>query len=411
MTDGDLRATPLLGKRVLLAVTGGIAAYKAAELARLLAKAGATVRALMTRGAREFITPLTLQTLTGQPVATELFDLDQESEIGHIKLAEWPELIVVAPATADVIGRLAAAQADDLLTTMALVTRAPMLLAPAMNVNMWAHELVQANVQRLVGLGRVFVVGPGDGFLACRMVGPGRMAEPADIVEAAGRLLTPRDLAGKKILVTAGPTHEAIDGVRHLANRSSGKMGVALARAAVARGATVTLVLGPVRIETPPGVEVVPVVSAADMQGATASRALAQDVVIMAAAVADFTPAEPTDGKRKRKKEAWGDNPALGLVRTPDILAALGAARGTSRQPRLIGFAAETGDPVAAARDKLARKQCDLVVANDVSATDAGFEVDDNRVTLVSASGAEALPLMSKLAVAHRILDRILAPG
>lgn len=403
--DADRRATPLAGRRVLLGVTGGIAAYKTAELARLLIKAGAEVRVVMTRSAREFITPLTLQTLTGHPVGTELFDLDQESEIGHIKLAEWPELVVVAPCTADTIARLATAQADDLLTTLALVTRAPILLAPAMNVNMWGHELVQANVRTLVGLGRVHVVGPGDGFLACRMTGPGRLAEPADIVEAAARLLTPRDLAGVRVLVTAGPTHEAIDPVRYIANRSSGKMGVALARAAAARGASVTLVLGPGRAEPPVGLEVVRVVSAAELHEATLSRAPAHDVVIMSAAVADFRPTEVASGKRK--KDQWGDAPAIALTRTRDVLADLGRAR-KGRRPVLVGFAAETEDLVGYARGKLRDKGCDLIVANDVSATDAGFEVDDNRVTLVGPGDAlDALPLLSKDAVAHRVLDRV----
>jgi phosphopantothenoylcysteine decarboxylase/phosphopantothenate--cysteine ligase len=399
----ESRSRPLAGRRVLLAVTGGIAAYKAAELARLLIKADAQVRCVMTRGAREFLQPLTLQALTGQPVGTELFDLDQESEIGHIKLAEWPELLIVAPATADAIARLAHGLADDLLTTIALVTRAPMLLAPAMNVHMWSHELTQANVKTLVGLGRVHVVGPGDGFLACRTTGPGRLAEPADIVEAAGRVLTRQDLAGRRVLVTAGPTHEAIDGVRFIANRSSGKMGVALARAAATRGALVTLVLGPSSVEVPPGIEVVRVTSAVELEQATTTRAAAQDLLVMAAAVADFRPAEAIAGKRK--KEAFGESPVVALVKNPDVLAQLGKAR-QGRRPVLVGFAAETDDLVGHARRKLRDKGCDLIVANDVGAADAGFEVDDNRVTLIGPGDeVESLPLMAKAEVAHRVLD------
>jgi len=402
----DPRARPLHGRRVVLGVSGGIAVYKAAELTRLLVKAGADVRVVMTRGAREFVTPLTFQTLSNHPVATELFDLTQESEIGHIQLAEWAELMIVAPATADLIARFAAGMGDDLLTTMALVVRAPILLAPAMNTLMWEHAIVQDNVRRLVALGRVFVVGPGAGFLACKVVGPGRLAEPSDIVEAAGRLLTDADLRGRRVLVTAGPTHEAIDPVRFIANRSSGKMGYAIARAAAARGAEVTLVTGPTSLELPLGVEVVQVGSAAELGDATTVRAAGVDVLVMSAAVADFSLARIAGGKLK--KEDFGEAPRLDLKRNRDVLADLARARREHPERRqvLVGFAAETERLEQHARAKLAAKGCDIIVANDVSQNDAGFEVDTNRVTIVGpGEQMQRLPLMSKDEVAHQVLD------
>ena len=403
----DRRARPLAGKRVVLGVSGGIAVYKAAELTRLLVKAGAEVRVVMTRAAREFVTPLTFQTLSNHPVATELFDLTQESEIGHIQLAEWADLMVVAPATADLIARFANGMGDDLLTTMALVVRAPILLAPAMNTLMWEHAIVQENVQKLTGLGRVFVVGPGSGFLACKVIGPGRLAEPADILEAAGRLLTAADLRGRRVLVTAGPTHEAIDPVRFIANRSSGKMGYAIARAAAARGASVTLVTGPTSLPEPLGVEVVRVSSAAELGDATTVRAAQTDVLVMSAAVADFSLARVAGGKLK--KEELGEAPKLELKRNRDVLADLARARREHPEHRqvLVGFAAETEKVEAYARAKLAAKGCDIIVANDVSQSDAGFEVDTNRVTIVGpGEKVVRLPLMSKDEVAHQVLDQ-----
>lgn len=410
MAGLDPRATPLAGRRVVLGVAGGIAAYKAAELTRLLVGAGAEVRVVMTRSAREFVTPLTFQTLSGHPVGTDLFDLTQESEIGHIKLAESADLVIVAPATADVIARMAAGLGDDLLTTLALVTRAPILLAPAMNVHMWEHPIVRDNVRRLVALGRVHVVGPGEGFLACRMTGPGRLAEPADIVEAAARLLTRRDLEGRRVLVTAGPTHEAIDPVRFVSNRSSGKMGYAIARAAAARGAHVTLVSGPTSLAAPLGVDVVRVGSAAEMGEAVTIRAADSDVIVMAAAVADYTPARVAAGKLK--KEEWGEAPHLELQKSRDVLAELGRARRAQvegRRPILVGFAAETERVEAHARSKLESKGCDLVVANDVSDPQGGFEVDTNRVTIVGPGDLLVrVPLATKDEVAHQILDQVL---
>ena len=406
MGDLDPRAFPLRGRRVVLGVGGGIAAYKAAELARLLMGAGAEVRAVMTPAAREFLTPLTLQTLTGHPVGTDLFDLGQESEIGHIRLAEQADLVIVAPATADLLARMASGMANDLLTTLLLVTRAPVLLAPAMNVHMWSHELVQENVRRLVGLGRIHVVGPDDGWLACRMTGPGRLAEPADILEAAGRLLVPHDLAGRSVLVTAGPTHEALDPARYLANRSSGKMGYALARAAAARGARVTLVTGPTALAAPLGVAVVRVTTALELEAAVSSRAAEQDLVVMAAAVADFRAARAAT--KKLKKATLGATPTITLAENPDVLAGLGRARAErgARLPVLVGFAAETGRVTDEARRKLVAKGCDLIVGNDVSRRDAGFATDTNRVTIVGPGKKLArVPLATKDEVAHRILD------
>ena len=396
----DPRAVPLHGKRIVLGVGGGIAAYKAAELLRLFTKAGAEGRVAMTRAATEFVTPLTFQTLSGHPVATELFDLTQESEIGHIQLADQTDLIVVAPATADLIARAAAGMGDDLVTTVLLATRAPILFCPSMNVNMWENPLVKENLARLVTVRGVNVVAPGSGFLACRWVGPGRLAEPADIVEHAGRLLTPHDLAGVRVAVTAGPTHEAIDTVRFLGNRSSGKMGYALARAAAARGAEVTLVSGPTALADPLGVTVRRVSSALEMKDALP----AADVVVMAAAVADYRMGEIAGGKLK--KSDLGDTPALQLRKNPDLLHELGHRLG---RPVLVGFAAETSDVEQNALKKLHTKGCDIVVANDVSARDAGFEVDTNRVTIVGPGEAvEHLPLGSKDEVAHQVLDRVL---
>jgi phosphopantothenoylcysteine decarboxylase/phosphopantothenate--cysteine ligase len=395
----DPRAFPLRDKRVVLGVGGGIAAYKAAELVRLLTKAGASVRVMMTRGATEFVTPLTFQTLSGHPVATELFDLTQESEIGHIQLADEADLVIIAPATADLIGRLAAGLGDDLVATVLLATRAPILVAPSMNVNMWQNPLVDENLRRLVDVRGVKVAAPGVGFLACRWVGPGRLAEPADIVEHAGRMLVTHDLAGVRVAVTAGPTHEDIDPVRFLANRSSGRMGYAIARAAAARGADVTLVSGPTSLADPLGVDTVRVRSALEMQDAIPAR---QDLVVMAAAVADYKMRSIAAGKLK--KESLGDSPALELSRNPDILSNLATRVG---RPVLVGFAAETTDVEENALRKLTTKGCDLVVANDVSARDAGFEVETNRVTIVGPGEAvERLPLATKDEVAHLVLDR-----
>jgi phosphopantothenoylcysteine decarboxylase/phosphopantothenate--cysteine ligase len=398
--------SPLAGKNLVLGVTGGISAYKGAELCRLLKKAGADVRVVMTRAAREFITPLTLQTLSGHPVGLDLFDPAEESQIGHIRLADDADAVVVAPATADAIARFAAGMADDLLAAVLLATKAPVLLAPAMNVNMWENPLTQSNLGRLVASGRVTTVGPDAGELACGWIGAGRLVDPAEIVAALERLLaTARSLAGRRVVVTAGPTFEAIDDVRFLGNRSSGKMGFALAGAAARRGAEVTLVAGPVSLPTPPGVrERHDVESAREMQQALAAALPGADVVVMAAAVADFRPAMRAAGKLSRRADA---PQAVPLAANPDLLAELGRGR-TGTRPLLVGFAAEVGVTgealVDRARQKLAEKRCDVVVANDVGAVGLGFGSDRNAVTLVfSDGGVVPLPAATKEALADEI--------
>jgi phosphopantothenoylcysteine decarboxylase/phosphopantothenate--cysteine ligase len=399
-------AAPLHGARVVVGVAGGIAAYKAAELVRLLIKAGAEVKVAMTARAQRFVGAMTFQALTGHPVFTELFSLHEEATIGHIHLADWAELVVIAPATANALGRLAAGLADDPVTTVTLATRAPVLVAPSMNVNMWAHPLTVANLRRLVDVAGYHVVGPGDGFLACRWTGPGRLAEPADIVEAAAQVLSPQDLAGRRVVVTAGPTFEPIDPVRFLGNRSSGKMGVALAAAARRRGAAVTLILGPSAVAPPVGVTTIAVESAREVAAALAGQGGA-DAIIMAAAIADYraTTVAPT----KLKRGELGPSATIALTANPDLLAGLGRARGSARRPLLVGFAAETHDVLANAQAKLARKRCDLIVANDVAEPGSGFAVDTNRVTLVDAATVTEVPAGPKAVVAHRILDRVAA--
>ena len=407
-TDRKLRdpAEPLRGATIVVGVAGGIASYKAAELVRMLDKAGAHVEVAMTPRAQKFIGPLTFQALTRRPVFTDLFSVTEEATIGHIQLADRADLIVIAPATANAIARLAAGIADDAVTAIALASRAPILLAPSMNVNMWNHPLTRANLARLVEVAGYQVVGPGDGFLACRWTGPGRLAEPSDIVEAAAHVLSKQDLAGKKIVVTAGPTYEAIDPVRFVGNRSSGKMGVALAAAAQRRGASVTLILGPSSVPAPAGVTSNTVESAAELQWALANAVKDADVVVMTAAVGDYRPA--TVAKDKLKRGELGPKATIDLVANPDLLAELGAKRRGGR-PLLVGFAAETTNVIENAMEKLAAKKCDLIVANDVSEPGSGFSVDTNRVTLVDKSGAEEVPAGPKYEVSHRILDRVVA--
>jgi phosphopantothenoylcysteine decarboxylase / phosphopantothenate---cysteine ligase len=397
----------LAGKTVVLGVTGGISAYKAAELCRLLRKADAQVRVIMTRAATAFIAPLTLQTLSGAKVATDLFDLTQESEIGHIQMADDADLLIVAPATADAIARFSAGMADDLLAAVVLATRAPVLLAPAMNVNMWEHPLTRANLRRLVETGRVTTVGPDRGELACGWIGAGRLVDPAEIVAAAEAILGAQGglLAGRKVVVSAGPTYEAIDDVRFLGNRSSGKMGFALAATAAELGAAVTLVAGPVALSTPAGVRRIDVESAREMEAAMGQAAAGADVVVMSAAVADFRPAERIAGKLDRRA-AGGANQPLALVPNPDVLAGLGANR-TGPTPLLIGFAAEVGktraELIDRARSKLAEKRCDLVVANDVGVPGIGFGSDDNAVVVVGPADAVAFGPAPKAVIAREI--------
>jgi len=399
-------AAPLARARIVVGVGGGIAAYKAAELVRLLDKAGAQVEVAMTGRAQKFIGAMTFQALTRRPVFTDLFSLADEGSIGHIQLADRADLVILAPATANVLARLAAGMANDAVTAIALATRAPVLLAPSMNVNMWNHPVTQANVRRLVDVAGYKVVGPGDGFLACRWTGPGRLAEPSDIVEAAAHLLSPQDLAGKKVVVSAGPTYEAIDPVRFVGNRSSGKMGIALAAAAQRRGADVTLVLGPSAVPPPVGVQTRNVETAAQLQWALGDAAKGADTVIMTAAVADYRPAK--EAKEKLKRGELGSRMSIDLVANPDVLAELGKQR-KGKAPLLVGFAAETEDVIDNARKKLASKRCDLIVANDVGEPNAGFSVDTNHVQLVDKDEVIDVPQASKAEVAHRILDKVAA--
>lgn len=391
-------------RRVLLAVSAGIAAYKVPELVRAFVRAGCAVRCALTPNATRFVSPLVLQTLCGAEVRTELFDPAEEGRIDHVALADWAEIVIVAPATANVLAKLANGIADDLVTTLLLATRAPVLIAPAMNVNMWEHAATRANLAHLRERG-VQQVGPEAGFLACGWEGEGRMAEPAAIAAAAARMLGPRTLAGVKVLVNAGGTREPIDPVRVLANRSSGKMGFAVAEEAARRGAEVVLVAAPTHLATPSGVRRVDVETALEMRSAMRAEWSDTDVAVLCAAVADFRPAAPAERKVKKEDLAGGGGLQLELVRNPDILAELSAERG---RRIVVGFAAESHDVVAAARRKLARKGCDLLVANDVSRTDAGFESDRNAVVFVWPGGeVEELPLLAKGEVARQLLDRV----
>ena len=386
---------------VVLGVTGGIACYKALELVRLLVQDSCAVRVVMTREAAEFVTPLSFQTLSGAPVGTDLFSLTQESEIGHINLADSADLLVIAPATANVIAKLAAGIADDLLTTVALATQAPLLVVPSMNVHMLAHPMVQANLTRLRSAG-YHVMEADAGYLACGYEGKGRLPEPPAIVDEIRRLLKPRDLAGERIVVTAGPSREPLDPVRFISNRSSGKMGYALARAAARRGAEVTLVSGPTALPAPEGVKTVSVTTTEEMRAAVLAEFDTATAVFMAAAVADYRPRAAAGGKIKRDDAVL----SLELVPNPDIVAELGARK---RRQIVVGFAAETESLLENARAKLRRKNLDLVVANDVTQEGSGFDVDTNAVTLLDRDGTVTpVPVMSKDAVADRIYDGFL---
>jgi phosphopantothenoylcysteine decarboxylase/phosphopantothenate--cysteine ligase len=388
---------------IALGITGGIGAYKAVEVARGLQKRGHEVVAVMTRSAAEFVGPVTFEAITRRPVITDQFARGLNADIEHIAIAATIDLLLIAPATANVIGKLANGIADDFLSTLYTATRAPVLIAPAMNSQMFAHPAVARNLETLAARGVRFI-DPGEGYLACGWIGQGRLAEPEVIVAAAERVLRPEGpLRGQRVLVTAGPTFEDFDPVRFIGNRSSGRMGYAVAAEAQRRGAEVTLVSGPASLEPPPVKEVVRVRTAAQMHEAVLGRAAAMDVIVMAAAVADYAP------ERAPQKMAKGSGPlTLMLHRTPDILADLGRQRlAAGKGPLLVGFAAETEDVVARAREKRERKHADLIVANDVARTDAGFEVDTNAVTIVGPDGAEPLPLQSKARVAAEILDRV----
>ncbi len=395
----------LRGRRVLLGVSGGIAAYKSVLVARLLVQAGAEVDVVMTRGAARFIGAPTFEGITGRRVRSEVWeDVDTET---HVALARAADVVVIYPATAHTLAKAAAGLADDLLTTSLLATTAPLVVAPAMHTEMWQHPATQANVDLLSARGAV-VVGPASGPLMGGDVGPGRVVEPAELVAAVRSAIGPGDLRGRRVLVTAGGTREAIDPVRFLGNRATGRMGFAIAARAARRGAVVTLVAGPTDLATPSGVTRVDVVSADDMHRAVVEARDAQDLIVKAAAVADFRPAVVSPGKVKKA----AGFPEIRLVPTVDILAELGGWRAASGDaaPVLVGFAAETDDVLANGQAKLVRKGVDLLVVNDVSESDAGFGVDTNRVTILRADATEplALPLAAKAEIADRILDEAL---
>jgi phosphopantothenoylcysteine decarboxylase/phosphopantothenate--cysteine ligase len=386
---------------IVLGITGGIAAYKAAMLASLLTKRGAKVLTVMTRSATEFITPLTLQSLTHQPVYTDIFDERDASRITHIDLADSADLIVVAPATADFIARAAHGLGDDLLSTILLATTAPVVLAPAMNVHMYEHPIVLNNLQLLNNVG-YYVAEPGVGPLACGYTGKGRLMEPDEIVEFMDMVLTSKRLTGKKVLITAGPTRERIDPVRYLSNDSTGTMGFALAQMAWRMGAIVTLIAGPVAIKPPLGVEVIRVESAAQMQAEVVTRAKDQDVIIMAAAVADYRPAQVSDRKLKKHDGTR----SLELIKNPDILMALREAKGPDTY--VVGFAAETHDAEFYAQKKLRDKGADMLVLNNVLEPGAGFGAGTNRVTVFFADESVVeVELQPKLGVATKLLTLI----
>ena len=387
---------------VVLGVAGGIACYKAVELVRLLVKAEFKVQVIMTRGAMEFVTPLTFQTLSGNPVATEIFNLTQESEIGHINLADAADLFVIAPATANVIGKIANGIADDLLTTVLMATQAPVLIAPAMNVHMYDNPILQENLRKLRRVG-YSIMEPAAGYLACGYEGQGRLPDPEKIAEEIERLLKKKDLGAEKFLITAGPNREPLDPVRYISNRSSGKMGYALARAALRRGAEVALISGPTSLEPPSGARVIAVTTAAEMRDAVLKEYSQCTAVIMAAAVADYHAAAVAEKKIKR-----GRGPVeLRLEPSPDILKELGQNKDGQW---LVGFAAETEDLIANAQKKLHEKNLDMVVANNVAEDGSGFDGDTNIATIVDRSGAtRSLPLMSKDDLADCIYDHYLA--
>jgi len=388
-------------KEIILGVTGGIAAYKASEFVRLLVKKEAHVHVVMTRNAQEFITPLTFQTLSGNPVVTDLFSLIEDEKIGHIALADLAEMIVILPATANIIGKIANGIADDFLSTMVMASKAPVLFVPSMNVNMWENKAVQINIQTLLERGYHFIE-PGEGELACHWYGKGRLAELEEVVEGMEDFFFPKDLKGEQVLITSGPTQEPIDPVRFITNRSSGKMGYALARVARRRGAEVILVTGPTSLHIPRrDIEVVPVQTAREMREAVLSHLEGCSVVIKAAAVSDYRP--KVASPRKLKK---GDSyQTLELEKTEDILEEVGKKKGNRV---LIGFAAETEDLLAHAREKLLKKNLDFIVINDVTKSEAGFGVDTNQVKILYSSGeVRDLPLMSKEEVSQIILDEV----
>lgn len=395
--------SPLEGKNVVLCVTGGIAAYKAADLTSRLRKKGASVYIIMTESATHFITPLTLEVLSGNRVVTDMFDRAFTWEVEHISLAKRADVFVIAPATANIIGKAAHGIADDMVSTTLMATRAPIVMAPAMNTNMYENPVVQQNMELLRERGVCFAA-PVSGHLACGDTGSGKLADPADIVRVIEDALTPKDLSGLSVLVTAGPTREAMDPVRFLSNHSTGKMGYAIAERARARGARVTLISGPVALTPPEGVEVVPITSALDMYDAVLSRLPRLDWVIKAAAVGDYRPATCADDKLKKKQ----DDMSVALVRNPDILKEIGARKNDHQT--VCGFSMETRDLINNSRAKLEGKNCDMLVANNLRTAGAGFAHDTNVATLLYRDGsAESLDLMAKDSLADIVLDRMLA--
>jgi len=392
----------LAGKRILLIIGGGIAAYKALDLIRRLKERGASVTPVLTRAAEEFVTPLSVGALAGERVYRALFDLTDEAEMGHIQLSRAADLLVVAPATADLMARMAGGHADDLASTLLMATDKRVLIAPAMNVRMWTHPATRRNLATLAGDG-VLTVGPNEGDMACGEYGPGRMAEPLEIVAAIEAALGGGPLAGRHVLVTSGPTHEPIDPVRYIANRSSGAQGAALAAALRDLGARVTFVTGPATVPPPQGVTVVRVETARQMLDAV-QASLPADAAIFAAAVADWRVANESGSKMK--KDGSGKAPALEFAENPDILATV-SKMGAGRPKLVVGFAAETDDVIAHAAAKRARKGCDWIVANDVSPATGIMGGSENAVTILSESGAESWPRMGKDAVARRLAERI----
>ncbi|MBT4519708.1 MAG: bifunctional phosphopantothenoylcysteine decarboxylase/phosphopantothenate--cysteine ligase CoaBC [Halieaceae bacterium] len=388
--------THLINRNILLGVSGGIAAYKSAELVRKLQLLGAEVRVIMTQGAQQFITPLTLQALSGNPVHTTLLDTEAEQGMGHIELARWADLLLIAPATADLIARLATGRADDLLSTTSLATAAPLLLAPAMNQQMWQDQATAQNIDTLTSRG-VRLIGPATGEQACGDIGPGRMEQPEAIVQAACALFDSGLLQGKRVVITAGPTREALDPVRYISNNSSGKMGFALAQASVDAGAITTVVSGPVNLPTPRHVERRNIQSATQMLDQCLELVPNCDIFISCAAVADYRPASIEPHKIKK----GGEQITLQLVRNPDIVATIAATR---PRPFTVGFAAETNDILTYAKGKMASKNLDMIIANDVSNQEIGFNSDDNEVTALWSGGEQTLPRAGKRVIANTLI-------
>ncbi|AXB30228.1 bifunctional phosphopantothenoylcysteine decarboxylase/phosphopantothenate--cysteine ligase CoaBC [Vibrio campbellii] len=392
----------LAGKKILLGISGGIAAYKCAELTRRLIERGAQVQVVMTKAAKEFITPLTMQAVSGRPVSDSLLDPAAEASMGHIELAKWADLVLLAPATADLIARMSAGMGNDLLTTLVLATDSPVAVSPAMNQQMYRNVATQENIATLARRG-MHIWGPAAGEQACGDVGPGRMLEPMQLVHLCEQFFQPKLLAGKSLLISAGPTREAIDPVRYISNHSSGKMGFALANAAAQLGAKVTLISGPVSLNTPAGVERINVASAQEMHDAVMAHAPSHDAFISCAAVADYRPENVAS--QKLKKTENNDQMTINMVKNPDIVATV--ANMTEQRPFTVGFAAETNDVETYARGKLVKKNLDMICANDVSVEGQGFNSNDNAITLFWSEGEQALALESKEALSFRILEKM----